>query len=470
MDVKYAKIFSNIYTEGTEMMKRSFMWCLAVVAVFVAVSTAFLFGITRNGSLQPKSPEIVSRPQLRILSNWSGSLKKQVLQNALERYREQHGNIEVIDDFVDESFFHIRLTEDFCSGCAPDIVASRLDRSMYSLIAGGSLADLSDVLRDDPEWASDMNKSLLDAATFDGKVYAVPTERSYIFLYINEDIFQKLGVAVPSDLESLKNCVSVFTANGITPFAFSAADNNMYMYQALVASLAGSKQIKHDFDTESIDSSYIKAFDIMRELREMGAFPDDYATTDLYDAYMLFLSKKAAMIVESSDFVSEIYYYSTYETNNPVSKYDFSTINMVLFPIISGNSFRPTAAFPGDCTYFLSKSSYEKQRSASVPLLKYITSKDVSTNMLLSAKADILSKTYPPPTSHSRLFTRRAEVVQLAQEFTLMPDTVLDRRLWQSRIKTSLVPVIEGSADAYSVWANALSAQQSIQRERRNEK
>ena len=51
-----------------------------------------------------------------------------------------------------------------------------------------------------------------------------------------------------------------------------------------------------------------------------------------------------------------------------------------------------------------------------------------------------------------------------------MPDTVLDRRLWQSRIKTSLVPVIEGSADAYSVWANALSAQQSIQRERRNEK
>lgn len=444
-------------------MKRNFILCLVIVAVFVAVSTAFLFGITQDGSLKPKNSEITSRPQIRILSSWSGSLKKQVLQNALERYREQHSDIELIDDFVDESFFHIRLTEDFCSGCAPDIVAAKLDRSMYSLIKGGKVADLSEVLQNDSGWASDMNKSLLDTATFDGKVYAVPTERSYILLYINEDIFRKFGVTVPSDLDSLKSCVRAFAANGITPFAFSAADNNMYMYQALVASLAGSKQIKHDFDTETIDSSYIKAFDIMHELREMGAFPDNYNTIDLYDAYMLFLSKKAAMIVESSDFVSEIYYYSTYEVNNPVSKYDFSTINMVLFPIMSGNSFRPTAAFPGDCTYYLSQSSYEKQPDASIPLLKYITSKDVSTNMLLSAKADILSKTFPPPTSHSRLFTRRTEVIQLAQEFTLMPDTVLDKRLWQSRITTSLVPIIEGSADAYSVWANAISAQQRIQ-------
>lgn len=444
------------------MMKRSFKWCLAIVALFVIVSTAFLFGITRGGGFSSEHPEILDKKQIRILSSWSGSLKKQILQSALDRYREQHSDIEIVDEFVDERFFNIKLTEDFFSGYAPDIIASRLDRSMRQLIDSGKIADLSEEFRSDPNWESDMNKSLLDSVTIDKKIYAVPTERSYIFLYVNEDIFKKFGLSLPTDLNSLMHCAEVLSANNITPFAFSASDNNMYMYQALVASIAGSKQISRAASTQTIDSSYITAFDIMRRLRNMGAFPENYATIDLYDAYMLFLSKQAAMIVESSDFVSEIYYYSTYETNNPVSKYDFSTINIELFPITSGNNFQPTASFLGDCTYYMSRDSYDKQRETCVPLLKYITSKDTSTNMMLSAKADIQSKTYPPPTSHSKLFTRRTEVVHTAQEFTPMPDMVLDKRLWQSQIRANLVPILDGNADAYSVWANAIYMQQHI--------
>ena len=124
------------------MMKRSFKWCLAIVALFVIVSTAFLFGITRGGGFSSEHPEILDKKQIRILSSWSGSLKKQILQSALDRYREQHSDIEIVDEFVDERFFNIKLTEDFFSGYAPDIIASRLDRSMRQLIDSGKIADL----------------------------------------------------------------------------------------------------------------------------------------------------------------------------------------------------------------------------------------------------------------------------------------------------------------------------------------
>lgn len=443
-------------------MKNSFRHFIIVITVFITVSTAFIIGVYQKSDTSSSLHNFSDKKQIRILSNWSGSLKRQVLRNTLDQYQKLNNDIVITDDFADEPLFHIRLTTDFCSGYAPDIVASHLDSSIYSLIDGGHIADLTNVIANDDTWSSDINKSLLRSASYNGKIYAVPSERSYILLYLNKDIMQKYGLSAPSNISELWNCVRVLAANGVTPFAFSAQDSNMYFYQALVASLSGSKQLKTDFDNKTVDKNYYEAFEIMRKLKNEGAFPENYASVDSYDASAMFLSKNAAMIVESSDFVSEIYSYSLNRTDVPIASSDAQDIDIQLFPSASQSIFRPTAAFLGDCTYYLSQNAYEKKADICIPLLKHITSKDVATDMLISAKADIMNKTHTPPASHGKLFTSSAETILNAQEFTLMPDTVIDKRLWHSEIFANLVPILEGSTDPVTVWSKALSLMSDI--------
>ncbi|MBP3361347.1 MAG: carbohydrate ABC transporter substrate-binding protein [Clostridia bacterium] len=440
------------------MLNKHLKWYLLIsMLILILISAIFLSSAKPENVFSAKQFAPPVKKQLRVLSNWSNPLKKQVLLTAFESFSKGNTDTEIVDEFINDKLFSIKLQVDFASDYAPDIVAAQPDRNIQSLISHGKIADLSSVLKEDSSWAADINKNLLEAVSIGGKIYAVPTEQSHILLYVNTDLFRRCGLSIPNNLNSLLHCITVFRSQGITPFAFSADDDKMTMYQAITASLAGSRQLLRNIETQSIDASYIKAFELMKHFREIGAFPEQYDTLELYDSYMMFLSKKAAMLVESSDFLSEIYY-TSYEVNNPVSKYDFSDIDIALFPGMTNEDFRPTTSCLGDCTYLVSQSSFENKKDSVIPLLKHITSREVSTNMLLSAKTNIMNKTNTPPAPHSKLFTRRTEIIRLAQEFTLMPESVLDKYIWQTYIKENLTAVTEGEKDPRKLWEEALAA------------
>ena len=73
-------------------------------------------------------------------------------------------------------------------------------RQAQELVEAGLMRDLSDVA-EKGNWKDVIKPaSLLDSCTIDGKIYCVPVNiHSWQWLWLNNDAFEKAGVAVPKD-------------------------------------------------------------------------------------------------------------------------------------------------------------------------------------------------------------------------------------------------------------------------------
>jgi len=88
------------------------------------------------------------------------------------------------------------------------------------LAAAGGYVDLTD-----EPFMSNYNSSVLDAQAFDGKQFAVPTGLSYSTgVYYNKQIFDDLGLSVPTTWSELTAAADTIKASGVSPFGIGGKD------------------------------------------------------------------------------------------------------------------------------------------------------------------------------------------------------------------------------------------------------
>lgn len=142
---------------------------------------------------------------------------------------------------------------------------------------------------------------------YKGHIYAVPFDPVYYqVIEINTDLFQQNNIKPPTDFDELKTAVSTFKSKGLVPIALGGKDgSSVYkMIEAFSSTIdpkITSKLIdgKENFSDETFKQSASK----VKELMDMGAFEQNFATVSDQDAANLFTSGKAAMYcASSSDF------------------------------------------------------------------------------------------------------------------------------------------------------------------------
>lgn len=130
---------------------------------------------------------------------------------------------------------------------APDITAVEL-MNMPSFAAQGYLVDLADYGAS----ADSYNPSAAAAASFDGSLYAIPTDTGPLVMYYNQALFDQLGIAAPTTWDEYRQAAETLKASGhfiadIDPGDASLSLGLLQQAGATPFSLEGDDAVTIDF-------------------------------------------------------------------------------------------------------------------------------------------------------------------------------------------------------------------------------
>ncbi len=132
---------------------------------------------------------------------------------------------QIDDSFVTETNTQVNLQlipEDVLlpatlAGTGPDVVISLNQGKIIDFAARNALTDLSKF-----EGFDEKRKKFFDSAirtlTFQGGVYALPEQQSFLMMFYREDILGELGLEVPQTWDEVESMISILNINNYTFF------------------------------------------------------------------------------------------------------------------------------------------------------------------------------------------------------------------------------------------------------------
>lgn len=385
---------------------------------------------------------------LRFINSWGGSdPKSETLQQIFDNFSRENKNIEISNESLFGDDFLIQLKTDFATGNDPDVFGLWPGSDIKILVAAGKVADITDVLEDDQEWKNSFDSKMWYHTTFDDRIYGLPVELIFEGLFVNTDLFSKYKVKVPDNYDELKQAIITFKENNVIPIAYNCKAEGTYLYQNIAMMLGGKEAIEDPINNGQINPCYLEAMEIMRELYNMGAFPENLFTMSSVERNELFIKKAAAMIVQGSWFVSALG--------------DEDCFDFVYFPEMTTESKNESRMIYGlGCgTFYMSRKAWDVpvQREAALKLMKYLTSRETAT--LLAEKTGMLSNVdiYDYNIKYQRLAKKGINLTYSSKELIGPPDSYLPRTAWENIIVKDFPYVLEGKVTPEEIWARALN-------------
>ncbi len=366
---------------------------------------------------------------LRTVSMFGGTDPSvPVYTKALADFQAANPNIKISDESAtaDEAW-KARVTTDFSSGNAPDVVFYFAGADQKALIEGKYVVSLDTIKKDYPDYAKNIKQDALNMLKADdGQIYGVPITGFYEGLIVNKDLFDKYGLALPTDWDKLLTAIDTFKKNKIIPISVSMGHIPHYWIEHLVLSTGGIEDHRNPLK-ESVPQSWIDAFGYFKTLYDLGAFPKDTATSKDDITSQLFRDKKAAMQVDGSWFLN-----SVTDTENTV---------MLPFPVVPGGKKDPTDLIAGFSTgYFISTNAYndpDKQKAV-VDFVSYMTT-DEMIGKFAAANGGVPSAAVVAP-SDNAMRKSAAETTAAAKGFDMPIDSRLSKAAWNTIV--SNIPYI----------------------------
>ncbi len=410
----------------------------------------FVSGCSSPSLSMPVDSELTEEPPitLRFMNSWGGSdPKSETLQQIFDLFSNENPEIEIVNESLFGDDFLIQLKTNFASGNDPDVFGLWPGSDIKSLVAAGKVADITDELNQDRAWKSNFDPKMWYHTTFDERIYGLPLELIFEGLFVNTDLFKQFGLKVPGNYEELKAVVTSFKENDIVPIAFNCKAEGTYLYQNIAMMLGGKDAIENPIQDGTIHPCYIQAMDIMRELYQLGAFPEELFTMTSVERNDLFINKKAAMIVQGSWFVSALK--------------DENSVDFVLFPeMITENKTEARMIFGLGCgTFYMSQKAWDEpgKKEASLKLMKYLTSKSSAT--LLAERTGMLSNVDINQTNikYNKLAKKGINLTYTTKQLIGPPDSYLPRTVWENIIVKEFPYILENKMTPTELWSRALN-------------
>lgn len=172
------------------MIKKRFVKAAALSLVLV-LATGMVSGCSskKEGSSEGGKTKLV-------MSLWDEEQNK-TMKKMIEVYEKENPNVTVETQLTTWSEYWTKLEASVTGGDAADIVwVNMLKAEGY--VDAGVLMDVSEVAKElDVE--ANFPKALVDGYTYDGKIYAIPKDFDTNGLFYNKELFDKAGVAYPTE-------------------------------------------------------------------------------------------------------------------------------------------------------------------------------------------------------------------------------------------------------------------------------
>lgn len=166
----------------------------------------------------------------------------------------------------------------------------------------GVSRDLTDFAREN-NWAQKFTAASLDLMTLHGELAFYPRSMNALVVYYRRDIFEELGLSVPTTMDEFHEVVETIHAAGITPINTASIPgwHIMRIWEQFLEHYAGAEL--HDqlqvFEAEwEGNQAVIDSFATLQRYAESGFFPDGFISMEAADLVMLLYPGFAAMQIE----------------------------------------------------------------------------------------------------------------------------------------------------------------------------
>ncbi|MCL2479378.1 MAG: extracellular solute-binding protein [Treponema sp.] len=140
-------------------------------------------------------------------------------------FQEKYPNVklEVTNTPGGGTNYQTKIYTELAAGNAPDIFKTWLTGRLEPFVTAGRVQALNGFLDARPELKKSINPEALKLATWDGKFYAIPNQKSGELLFYNKKMFADQNVQVPKTYDEFMALCAKFNAAGIVPIAMGGA-------------------------------------------------------------------------------------------------------------------------------------------------------------------------------------------------------------------------------------------------------
>ena len=313
----------------------------------------------------------------------------------IQLFMEANSNIKVEKTVVSNSDqYQTKLNASIAAGDVPDIFGGWFAGRLEPFVRSGSIIALDDVINNDEKLKNTYVPYKL--AQFDGKTYAIGNTLTTEVYFYNKELFAKNNAEVPKSYEEVMNLIKLFKSKGIIPMAMGNQDPwvGSLPYMFVFDRVAGPFKYEETCFEKTgkfTDPEYIRAAEIIVEIAEAGAYPNNFNTLNYDEAKALFTSGKAAM-----------YPMGTWELANLAQEMG-DNLGFFNFPDIEGGKGKAEEDWicSQDGAFTISAKAPAEEQEAAIKFLKFIFSTERLSDLAMSgalvpAKGLILDETKLP--------------------------------------------------------------------------
>lgn len=165
---------------------------------------------------------------------WGSQTRHEQTTAMLEKFEELNPDIDVVMDYSDWDGYWTKLPAQVAGGQTPDVF--QMDYAYLSqYVENGVLADLTPYIEDGSLDMSNVEQSILDSGSIDGKTYAISTGTNAPVMLYRKDVTDELGIEMPMNptlTEYMDVAKAVYEATGLRDTFITgctAANLNFYL-------------------------------------------------------------------------------------------------------------------------------------------------------------------------------------------------------------------------------------------------
>ena len=361
-------------------------------------------------------------------------------QNAIKDWQAATGNTVNDSSAVSDETFKARVASDFQMGSEPDVLFYFNGADANSFVEAGKVVSIDDIRAEYPDFASNMNDDLIAASLVDDKKYAVPVNGFWEAMFVNTEVLDAAGVAVPGadyTWDQFKADCEKIKAAGYSPIA--AALGNIPHYWWEYAIFNHNTPENHINIPAAVDDeqgqSWVAGMNDIKELYELGYFPKNTLSATDDDTFLMFMEGKAAFLIDGSWKVGGIAGQCQTDPEDPATL-DAEKLDKITVTYVPGNGDRKASDLIGGLSmgYYITKKAWDdpEKRDAAVNFVEYMTSNEV---VPVFAQHTASALKAAPAVDQSQFNSLQVKAMEMMSGVTSLTPAVQD--IFQGECRTS---------------------------------
>lgn len=346
-------------------MKKKILSCILATTIAVTM----LAGCGSGDSDKKAESSSDGDVELTVFHRFSDGASKEFFDKVAKDFEASHPSVKINMTSADNANYKQEINVKLASNEAPDIYFAWSGVYAQNFADGGRALDLSSYLESDSKWKESIIENQYGPFTFNDKVYGIPIIMDGKTFYYNKEIFEELNLDVPENWDEFMDVLDKISQTNYIPISLGNQEDwatGHYM-TTLNQRMVKANTLQSDYALEGdfTDSQYVAALEKLNELTPY--FTPDFNSTSYDTGISDFISGKAAIYYEQFNQVQYI----------QPAEFEWSWFD---FPDIAEGDGDQNALTGAPQGFMVSADT--KHPDEAVEFLKYLTSKDVATEMV----------------------------------------------------------------------------------------